>query len=383
VKRITNARVVTEEGVIAEACIEVEEGGIVSVGAGPVEGKAGDVDLGGAWVVPGFLDVHVHPEGPRSLGDLREYVRELSRRLLSIGTTGILWTLGDEPLQRLLETAMALGEVLADPPTPCAVMGIHFEGPYISPTALGAFDPETISTPLEAPVERLFEAGGGALAYVSLSPDVPGAAEVIKACVERGVRVGLGHSLAAPEVVEEAIAAGASAVIHTFNNTPRYPMKEGGVRGVTLDEVSMTRDDVMNEVICDGIHVDPVLVRALARAKGREGLMIVTDSVAGGVAMKDGEKVRGGENPIFLRDGVGRNRKGMMAGSALTMERAFRNFVRFTGASMEDAVRATSLNTARFLGMDDERGRIAPGYRADFAVLDDDLFPCMDRLRAV
>jgi len=379
-KRITNAKVVTEEAIIPDACVEVADGRIVSVASGRAQSRSGDVDLGGAWLVPGFLDVHVHPEPPESLADLRAFVEDFSRKLLALGTTGILWTLGSMAPERTLATAAGLREILADPPDPCAIMGIHFEGPYISPASLGAFDPDTICTPDELAPEKLFEAAGPALAYLSLSPDAPGAVDVIRACVERGVRVGIGHSLATPEVVQQAVEAGAGSVIHTFNNTPRYPMKEPGVRGVTLDEFAMSSGRLMNEVVCDGMHVDPILVRALARAKEAHELMIITDSVAGGIVLGEGEQIRSGKRPVFIRGGVGRNDQGQMSGSSLTMERAFRNFVAFTWAGLPRAVSATSLNAARFLGLHHERGRIASGYRADFAVLDEDLLPRMDLL---
>ena len=379
-KRITNAHVVTGDEVIPRACVDVEEDIIVAVSPSPMQTKSEDIDVEGAWLVPGFLDVHVHLEMPPSSSDLRHCVQDLSLDLLSIGTTGILWTLGDMPFDKMIGAAARLREVLEDPPIPCVVLGIHFEGPYISPNSLGAFNPACIGPPEQYPLERLLDAGGASLKYVSLSPDVPGALDVIRECVGRGVRVGLGHSLAPPEILEQAVEAGATSIIHTFNNTPHYPMKEPGVRGITLDEFSMSCDRLASEVICDGIHVDPLLVRALAKAKGCDRVMIVTDSIGGGRLLQDGHRVVGGQDQTIVRGGVGRNQRGQLAGSALTMERAFRNFVDFTGSSMPDAVCATSLNAARFLGLDRERGKISPGYRADLAVLDEKLTPCVDRL---
>jgi len=332
-KRITNARVITDDGVIEPGGVETADGVITRVLSEPGPSRPGDIDLAGAWLAPGFLDLHVHPDVPHSPADLRSCVETLSRELLAIGTTGILWTLGNMPFEQLLETAAALRDILADPPEPCAVIGIHSEGPYISPASCGAFDARAIGTPAELPLEKLFEAAGAALKYLSLSPDVPGAVDVVRECVRRGVR------------------------------------------GVTVDEFGMSRPELTSEVICDGIHVDPVLVRALAAAKGPDGLMIVTDSIGGGRSMREGERITGQVREIVVQGGVGRNTLGGMSGSALTMERAFRNFVRFTGASMPDTVRVTSLNAARFLGLDGERGRIRPGCRADFAVLDNALNP--------
>lgn len=367
-KRIIHARVVTDDGVIPDGCVETEGGIIRSVGAFDGHGRAGDVDLKGDWLVPGFLDLHVHPETPESPAGMRDRVQSLSRDLLAVGTTGILWTLANMPLDKLSAMAVALRDVLADPPEPCVVMGIHFEGPYISPTSKGAFNPNVICTPGTLPPARLFDAAGDALKYLTLSPDLPGADEVVAECVRRGVRAGMCHSIADATTVQRCAEAGARSVVHTFNNTPDYPMKEGGVRGVTIDEVSMTLPDVMNEVICDGVHVDPVLVRLLARAKGWRNVMLVTDSVGGGRLLKEGEKLSPGGDMITVRGGVGRLDNGMLAGSTLTMLQAFRNYIAFTGCSVPDAVCAASSNAARFLGIN--RGRIAPGCNADLVALD-------------
>ena len=293
---------------------------------------------------------------------------------------GVLWTVANLPLDRLLETAAGLRDVLEQATGPCRVLGLHFEGPYIAPKSRGAFAESHVTTPDQLPLSRMLDAGGAWVKYLSLSPDAPGALDVIRACVERGVRVGIGHTLADAATVEAAIAAGAGAVVHTFNNTPDYPMKEPGVRGVTVDECGLASDRVYSELICDGIHVDPTLVRVLARAKGPDHVIVITDSTVGGCERPEGFVISREGAARSIRGGVGRTVQGGMAGSALTMPRAFKNYVRFTGASLPDAVRATSLNAARFLGIDEAFGRIAPGYRARFAVLDADLEPRMDLL---
>lgn len=374
-QRIVNAQVVTEDEVLDRASVEVEADRIVSVGPPRGGARAGDVDLGGAYLVPGFLDIHTHAEVPDGTADYAEEVARYSDEMADLGVAGVLWTVANLPLARILETLEGLRDALDEAPETCRVLGVHSEGPYIAPTSRGAFEEGRVATPEQLPLSRLHEAGGRWLKYLSLSPDTAGAPELIRACVEQGLRVGIGHTLADAATVEAAIAAGAGAIVHTFNNTPDYPMKEPGVRGVTVDEFGMSRPELTSEVICDGIHVDPVLVRALAAAKGPDGLMIVTDSIGGGRSMREGERITGQVREIVVQGGVGRNTLGGMSGSALTMERAFRNFVRFTGASMPDTVRVTSLNAARFLGLDGERGRIRPGCRADFAVLDNALNP--------
>jgi len=187
----------------------------------------------------------------------------------------------------------------------------------------------------------------------------------------------MGHSLANTSAVQQAVEAGTSAVTHTFNNVPAYPMKEGGVWGTTLDTYGMSTDRVVNELICDGIHVDPVLVRMLRRSKREDGVILVTDSVSGGKLMREGETVREGSFSIRIQGGVGRNKEGGVSGSALTMERAFRNYLKWTGCGLPTAMRVSSLNAALFLGMAGELGTIAPGKKADMVLLTPDLYPRM------
>ena len=379
--RIVNACLVTDTEIIEDACVAIADDRVADVSRNPGAKRPDDVDLAGAFLVPGFLDIHVHPEEPEHPGHYRECITQLSAEMSSLGVAGILWAVANLPIKDLLESAAAVRDVLADPPPRCAVLGIHYEGPYFSPASRGAFRPEFLASPAELPPQTLLDAAGAALKYLSLAPDAPDADQVIRACVERGVRVGLGHSLAGFEIVKQCIHAGARSEIHTFNNTPTYPMKEKGVRGVTVDETCISERDVFNELICDGIHVDPVLVRLLRRAKGPDRVIIVTDSAVGGVERADGYVLqRRGAGTVVIRGRVGRDADGTMACSALTMPRAFKNYVRFTGATLPETVRATSLNAARFLGLDREFGRIAPGYRARFAVLDENLDVCMERL---
>ena len=379
-QRIVNAQVVTEDEVLDRASVEVEADRIVSVGPPRGGARAGDVDLGGAYLVPGFLDIHTHAEVPDGTADYAEEVARYSDEMADLGVAGVLWTVANLPLARILETLEGLRDALDEAPETCRVLGVHSEGPYIAPTSRGAFEEGRVATPEQLPLSRLHEAGGRWLKYLSLSPDTAGAPELIRACVEQGLRVGIGHTLADAATVEAAIAAGAGAIVHTFNNTPDYPMKEPGVRGVTVDECGLASAEVYNELICDGIHVDPTLVRLVARAKGPDRVIVITDSTVGGGERPEGFTISREGATRTIRGGVGRNAQGNMAGSALTMPRAFRNYVRFTGAGLPEAVRATSLNAARFLGIDDAFGRIAPGSRARFAVLDADLELRMDLL---
>ncbi len=382
VKRIVNANVVTPDRVLENASVSVEDGVIADVTERPVKPKASDIDLGGAYLFPGFIDIHTHTKERVTADDCEEKIAEISRQLISIGTTGFLWSMGNSSIDVLFEVSRAVRDALADPPTPCACLGLHFEGPYIAPAAKGGFQPDVPTTPAELPPEELLEAGGKALKYLTLSPEVPGAMDVIRLCRRRGIAVGLGHTLADVDTLQAAYDLGARGVCHTYCATPHVPYIEPGVRGITVDEFGISTD-MLNELICDGTHVHPILVRLLWKAKRPHGVAIVTDSIFAGRPVPEGHTFVSGSKRRTIRNRVARTEDGMLVGTAATMEWCLRKFEEFTGAGLPELSRVTALNAARFLGMDGERGAIAPGMKAEFAALDADLRPCMDRLESL
>jgi N-acetylglucosamine-6-phosphate deacetylase len=242
-----------------------------------------------------------------------------------------------------------------------AIAGVHLEGPWLSPERPGAQDVAALRAPDPDELGRLM--GAWPVRLVSLAPELPGALELIERVVAAGSLAALAHTDATYEQATEAIAAGARHAVHVFNAMRPLHHREPGVIGAVLDD-----DAVTCEVIADGHHVHPAVVRLLARAKGARNTTFVTDAIEA-AGQPDGTYHLGAE-PVTVRDGRAVTGGGALAGSTLTMDTAVRNAVAW-GIPLADALHMAATTPARVLGL--RKGRIAPGYDADLAVLDADL----------
>src|SRR6185437_3324280 len=207
--------------------------------------------------------------------------------------------------------------------------------------------------PSVATFDRLLEAGHGHVRLMTLAPELPGAVELAAHATGRGVRVSLGHSNSTAAETRAAIAAGAVSATHTFNAMRPLDHREPGILGTVL-----TTDALFSELICDGIHTDPEIVRLWWRAKGPERAILVTDAMSA-AGMPDGEYQLGGF-PVQVKDGRATAR-GVLAGSVLTLDRALSNFVQFTGATVEQGLGLLSANPAHMTGLDHRAGAVVPG----------------------
>jgi N-acetylglucosamine-6-phosphate deacetylase len=242
------------------------------------------------------------------------------------------------------------------------VLGIHLEGPYLSIERLGAQSPKHCVPPTRAGVAHVRAMVRGLRCIVTLAPEVPGALEAIQAFAQAGIVVSVGHTVANAEQTEAAFAAGATQVTHMYNAMPPMHHRRPGVVGTAL----VTRG-VRVELIADGVHLHPSVVRLTIAAKGVDDVLLVSDSMAA-TGCADGEYVLG---PVTVRvhNGEARLESGALAGSTLTLDRAVANVARWTG-DLGAAWQMASLNPARQLGIADRVGRLCPGYRADLVALD-------------
>jgi N-acetylglucosamine-6-phosphate deacetylase len=356
--RVHSRRVVTPAGTI-DATVSVADGRITAVAPGR-DGAALDVD--DRWVIPGLIDTHVHGGGGAqcNTADTDEVVAVAAFHAAH-GTTSLLATTVSADVDELERSLRAIGEA--------GVLGAHLEGPFLNPRRPGAMDPESFLEPSTGVLGRLLGAGGR-VSMMTIAPELPGALEIIAALGERGVVASLGHSEASYEQGRTAVRAGARSVTHLFNAMPALHHRHPGLLGAALDV-----DELQCELICDGVHVDPVATRLALRAKGLGGLRLITDAIAA-AGMGDGE-YRLGNAPVVVRDGratlAGDD---AIAGSTLTMDAALANAVQWLGVTVEEAVTLASANPARLLGLGDHKGAIAAGYDADLAVLDEDLRAC-------
>ncbi|HDI11393.1 MAG TPA: N-acetylglucosamine-6-phosphate deacetylase [Candidatus Acetothermia bacterium] len=313
------------------------------------------------YVAPGFIDLQVNGGAGHNFEDAtpRE-IRKIVDFYVSHGTTGLLPTTVTAPIAEIRETISRVKE--ANRP---AVLGMHIEGPFISNERKGAQNPEHILDPSVEKFNELVEGHEGFIKIVTLAPERPGANQLITRVREIGAVPSLGHSDATYEQALAAIERGIGLFTHMFNAMREFHHRAPGAVGAALDS------DVYVELICDGIHVHPAAVRLVARAKGVDRICLVTDAFSA-TGLPDGEYSLGGL-PVFVRGGVARLPDGTLAGSTLTMDRAVKNFMEFTGCSLPEAVRCASLNPARLLGIDDRKGSLEVGKDADLVIFDEDL----------
>ncbi len=375
---LAGARVVTPDGVLSPGWIRLAGDLIEAVGAGQARPGLAVIDLHGQWVLPGFVDMHVHGGGGASFtsgsaGDARRAV-EFHR---GHGTTSVVASLVTAPLAELETQAAMLSGLAAEG----VIAGLHLEGPFLSAARCGAQDPRHMIAPDVAVFERLRAAAAGHLKVITIAPELPGATEVIKAAARAGLTVAVGHTDATAAMASAAVDAGATHATHLFNGMRPLHHREPGAVGALLD-----RDEVTCEVIADGVHLHDTIVRLVARAIGPGRLVLITDAMAA-AGMPDGS-YRLGSVRVDVAGGVARlagdtqrapnaGRPGAIAGSTATMATVFRRAVA-AGLPVTDAATATSTTPARVLGLDDRIGALRAGRYADLVVLDEEL-----RLRAV
>lgn len=358
---LADARIVTPDGV-HEGWLTIEDGRITHVGRGsaPRPGHG----LGGRLVVPGFVDMHNHggAGGSFPAGE-QDRARDAVALHARHGTTTLVASLVTDTPERLARAAASLAELCDEG----LLAGIHFEGPYIARARCGAHDPELLREPSPAELAGLVKAGRGHVRMLTIAPELPGALDTIRAAVAEGVIAALGHSDAGYEQTLAGIDAGATVATHLYNAMPQLGHRAPGPIAALLEDERVTV-----ELINDGVHVHPAMLRLACTAAGAGRVAMITDSISA-TGLSDGDYLLG---PMRVRvvDGVARLAEGgSIAGSTLTMDVAFRRTVQELGLSLPEASRVTSLTPARVLGLDGRKGSIATGKDADLVVLTDAL----------
>jgi N-acetylglucosamine-6-phosphate deacetylase len=317
----------------------------------------------GALLAPGFIDLQVNGGGGVLLNDAptAENMRAIARAHRRFGTTACLPTL----ISDTRETMRAAIDAARAATGRDGVLGLHLEGPFISPQRPGVHRTDRIAKPVAGDQEMVCALGGAGRSMVTLAPECMPAG-FIRGLAAAGLRVSIGHSEASAEVVMDAVADGATGVTHLFNAMPPLGARAPGIVGAALADTRLTAG-----LIVDGLHVDPVTVRAVFAAKGADGIALVTDAMPTVGAAIDRFALMG--RTIRLADGRLTTETGTLAGAHLDMASAVRNAVGLADIPLADALRAASLTPARFLGLDSERGQLAPGARADLVALAENL----------
>ena len=361
---LADARVVTPTGVLDRGWVRVDGDRIAAVGSGPAPEDSGERHaLGGAWVVPGFVDLHVHGGGGHSMlsGDPAEILAAAAFHRAH-GTTRTLASIVTAPLDDMLGALRAVREVAGDN----HVLGAHLEGPFLNPARAGAHDRRHLLAPDAAAFERLLAAADGSLRALTIAPELPLGLDLVRRTVDVGVLAAVGHSDADHLQAIAAFDAGARLVTHLFNGMRPWHHREPGLAGAAL-----ARPGVVCELVNDGVHLHDATARvAFAAAAGR--IALVTDAI---VATGAGDgSYRLASATVEVRDGAVRLSDGVtLAGSTLTMDLALRRAVRDLGVPIGAAVEAASATPARVLGIGDHVGSIEAGKQADLVILDADL----------
>jgi N-acetylglucosamine-6-phosphate deacetylase len=336
------------DGLLVRGDVELSDGRVAGIGVGSRRGRG--------IAVPGFVDLQVNGFGGVDFLDAdSDGYRRAGEALLETGVTAYLPTLITTPEQQLLAAMAEVPDGEARP----RVLGMHLEGPFLSPNRLGTHEASARRDPDPALLDRLLDAGPVRL--MTLAPELPGAEVLIDRLLERGVAVSIGHTDATAAQANAAFDRGARSVTHLFNAMRPFLHRDPGIVGAAL-----ARDDVIVSIILDGIHLAPETAKTVWRA-ARGRLVLVTDAITGAGAAEGSYSL--GNLDVHVHEGTVRGPDGVLAGSVLTMIEAVRNLLEL-GVPIEDAIEAATSTPARVLG-EPELGRLDVGLPADIVVLDD------------
>ena len=357
IQTLTARRLITPQGAIDHPVITIEDGLIQSIESAATSSE--DTTL-----TPTFLDVHTHgAAGHDVMEGTPQALCAISRFLATRGVGQYLATTVTTPVDKTLRSLEGIANAIESHNNNGATLiGIHLEGPFISHLKRGVHPDGDILPPSIELFDRFQQAARGHIRLMTIAPEVPGAVDLIAHAAKQGVRLSMGHSNATSSETQAAVAAGATTATHTFNAMRSLNHREPGIIGTILDD-----DHLFAELICDGVHVSPELVRLWLKAKGAEKAILVTDGMSA-TGMPDGDYTLGTfrvtvtDGRCYLADDLSRGAH-TLAGSVLTMDRAVANLQTFTGTSFATAIRLATINPATMLGLDSP---LAPGQPANF-----------------
>jgi N-acetylglucosamine-6-phosphate deacetylase len=366
-------KAITPKGEIADAGILIREGEIEMVGpraAMELPSGAEEVQADESTAVPGFVDVHIHGAGGRDVMEADEAaLSTITGRLAAFGTTSLLATTvtasADETIRAVEGIAKYISGQYQTNEARAEILGIHFEGPFLSKERRGVHPTEWLQLPSAELLQRFLQAASGNARVLTIAPELLGAMPCIDAARSLGMVVSIGHTDATYEQARAAVAHGAHHATHVYNAMRPFTHRDPGVIGAVL-----TTPEVTAELIADGIHVDEIAMKVLLQAKGAQGVILISDGISA-TGMPDGKYMLGGLE-VTVSGGVCRNAEGRLAGSTLTLDRALRNIVRL-GIPLADAVRMLTLNPATLLGIEFKKGALRTGADADIVLLNEAL----------
>jgi N-acetylglucosamine-6-phosphate deacetylase len=365
---------VYSEGLLIEnGFIKIIEGQIVEIGS--IEKLKNDdeyevLELPGQYkAIPGLIDVHIHGvNGADTMDATKEALDTMVKALPKEGTTSFLATTMTQEGNQIENALLNAGQYIVgqQPIGKAEILGIHLEGPFVNAKRAGAQPIQHIIDPDLALFKEWQNLTNGNIKLVTLAPEQPGGIDMIRYLKANGIIASIGHTDATYDEVNEAIDAGANHVTHLFNQMRGLHHREPGVVGAAF-----LRDELKAEIIVDGVHVRPEMVKLAFKQKQSKGIIVITDSMRA-KCLKNGKYDLGGQE-VTVKNGKAVLEDGTLAGSILKMGHAVKNIISYTGCSLEDAIDMASVNPAKQLNIFNRKGSIAVGKDADIVILDEEM----------
>lgn len=369
-KAIFGGKVFTADAVFADGVVLINSGKIRAVGYSadvPIPASAEIIDASGMFVVPGFVDVHIH--GLLGFDAMGPGLADVIKLLPAYGVTSFMATTLTRPRDEILISLREMADVLSDPPRGARCLGIHIEGPHLSPLRPGMAKREWLHPLTWDEYQAFQDAAGGHIRMITFAPEEGDAMGLIPKLIEAGVIPVIGHSNATFEQAAQAIELGLNHAAHVFNAMRPFHHREPGVLGAV-----MHFDQVFAELIADGVHVHPTAMDILLRLKGLDRVVLISDA-SPFAGLLDGE-YEWGPKTILVKEGYCRLLDGTIAGAHVLLDAGVRSLVWPLGLPLERALIPATRTAADSVGLK-AKGRIAPGYDADIVLLDTEMYPVM------
>ena len=350
---------------IEKGSVLIAEGKIKEINPASFENEE-VIDGDGLYLSPGFIDVHIHGAGGHDTMDgTFEAINEISKTIVKHGTTSFTPTTMTVAIEDINKSLHVIKKAKENGTDGAIVLGAHLEGPFISPKAIGAQNPNFLIPPTQENYKAIVKGAEDAVVSITIAPEIPGAKELIKDLSQKGIVCSIGHTKASYEEAIEGIACGCGHATHLFNAMTPFAHRQPGVVGAIFDS------QITTETISDGIHISYPALRVAYKQKTPDKMLLVTDAMMA-CGMPDGMYSLGGQE-VTVKEGAARLLSGSLAGSILTLDRAVNNVYHNVGYPLYEAVKMATFNPARHCKVEDRKGLIKEGYDADLILFDENI----------